>query len=500
MRRVEEDMEHDAAISRQVVTTTGYILLARIIELAVNLITVLLVTRYMGRELFGHYAFVTSYSLFIGVLATGGTYSILIREAARDKAHAGENLGYALIVQCSFTLIAVLLAFLLLPIFTSDPLVTRAAYISVFASIIQALANLFASVFNAFEDTLYLAISVFIERGVFLAGVILVILFEWGFTAIFWMQMLSFSVKLLFCVVVVSLKFARPIFRKSVERGRYFFRESLPLLVSTGFRSLDAQLGTFLLQLLQTAAELGLYGAPYRLISRTNIVPDSVMAGLMPTLSTLVENEEGRQRAFALYGKILKYFLVMTVPAAVIVSFLSTPLVVLLFGTDYREGGHVLLIMVWTLSFLFLDYVFKYFLTALGKQHYETISMSISLAVHFGIGLWLIPIMGARGAAVAMLVAHAVAFLVGYGYVSRTLGMFPLWNIVMRLLVAGLPAVGLLLLWADGPTLLRFVLATALYFGALFPMGLIKKEELAAFWDALRRPSPSDLARSAEGE
>lgn len=491
-------MADETPIGRSSVATAGYIFLSRIIGLAANVITVLLITRYLGAEGFGHYAFVMAYSLFIGTLATGGTFSILIRETARDRSRAGENLTHALTVQAVFTVLAALLSVLLLPLFTRQAVVVAAVYISVLASIIQVLANLFASVFTAFEDTKYLAISVFIERGVFLAGVILVMIMRWGFLAIFWFQVLSFTIKLLFCSIVVWQKFARPAWRMQWPRLRYFFRESLPLLFSTGFRTLDGQLDTFLLQILQTALELGLYGAPYRLISRMNIVPDSIMAGLLPALSNLTRDQEGRQRAFSLYQKIFKYFLIMTVPVAVLTSLMSEPLVVLLFGREYRGAAPALALMVWSLVFMFPNYAFKYLLTALGQQHFEAISLAISLVPHLALDIWLIPRAGATGAAVAMLVAQAVAFAVGFYYVSRGLGAYNFAGPLLRLAAGALPAGVVIVLWPAGPAVLKLLAAAVLYLAALWPLGLVESSELRQF-AALLRPRAALRPSSGAG-
>ncbi|MGQ9667537.1 MAG: flippase [Anaerolineae bacterium] len=480
-------MADETPIGRSSVTTAGYILLSRLIGLAANIITVLLITRYLGVEGFGHYAFVMAYSLFIGTLATGGTFSILIRETARARDRAGENLTHALVVQAVFTVTAALLSVILLPIFTRQPQVIAAVYISVLASIIQVLANLFASVFTAFEDTIYLAISVFIERGVFLAGVILVMIMHWGFLSIFWSQMLSFTIKLIFCSIVVWKKFARPVWRVHWERLRYFFRESFPLLFSTGFRTLDGQIDTFLLQILQTALELGLYGAPYRLISRMNIVPDSIMAGLLPALSNLTRDAEGRRRAFSLYQKIFKYFLILTVPIAVITSLMSEPIVVLLFGAEYRGAAPALTLMVWSLVFMFPNYVFKYLLTALGQQHFEALSLAISLVPHLALDIWLIPRAGATGAAVAMLTAQSVAFIAGYYYVSRGLGTYAFAGPLLRLALGALPAAATILLWKEGPAVPRLLIAGVLYLLTLWPLGLVESHELRQF-TALLRP------------
>lgn len=489
-------LQPDIGIGRRSVTTASYILMARVIGLAVNVAAVLLITRYLGKEVFGHYAFVMGYSLFIGTLATGGTFGILIRETARDLSRAGENLGLALLVQATFTLVATVIAVLILPVFTSDPILMRAVYISVLAAVIQVLANLFASVFTAFENTRYLAVSVFIERGLFLAGVLLVVLLHWSFLAIFWVQVTSFSLKWVFCVLVVRLKFTRIAWRLDWNRLRYFFRESLPLLFSSGFRTLDQQIDTFLLQLLQTAAELGLYGAPYRIFSRLNIIPDSVMAGLLPALSNLVHTPEQRGTALLLYGKMFKYFLVTSLPIAIVVTLLSEPLMMLLFGADYVEGAGTLAIMVWGVVFMFPNYLFKYVLTALGKQRYETIGLATSLAIHLGIGLWLIPRMGAAGAAWAMVAAQAVAFAIGYAYVTRSLGPYTPWGLLVKLVVGAIPAAAIIHLWPQGPIALRLLAAGGAYLLALILLRIFPRDEIDLLLRILRSSGNSVVTDS----
>lgn len=477
-------------IGRRSVTTATYIFVSRVIGLIANIAAVLLITRYLGKEAFGDYAFVMGYSLFIGTLATGGTFGIVIRETARDLSRAGENLGLALQVQLTFTAAATLIAVLLLPVFTRDLLLVQAVYISVLASVIQVLANLHATLFTAFEDTRYLAIAVFIERGVFLAGIALVVTLHWGFLAIFWVQVASFFLKWVFCALVVRLKFSRIVWRFDWERLRYFYRESLPLLFSTGFRTLDQQLDTFLLKLMQTAAELGLFGAPYRIISRLNIIPDSVMAGLLPALSNLVQSPGGQPKALQLHGKIFKYFLVISLPIAIVVTFLGRPMMSLLFGADYVEGANTLAIMVWVVVFMFPNYLFKYVLTALGKQKLETISLAISLALHLGIGLWLIPLLGAAGAAIAMLTGQMIAFAIGYAYVTRSLGAYYPWRVLLKLLAGALPAIAVILLWNQGPALLQLIAAGGLYFLALILLRVFERAEIDMLVNTVRR-SPS---------
>jgi len=471
-------------VGRRSVITATYILLSRVIVLAANIAVVLLVTRYLGREGFGNYAFVMGYSLIVGTLATGGTFTILIRETARDRARAGANLGSALQVQALFTVAATLVGLLALPLFTHDATVQTAAYISIAAADVQVLANLYMWLFTAFEDTLYMTLSVILERSIFLAGIFLAVFLRWDFLSIFWVQLTSFSFKLVFCALVVRLRFTRIVWKLDGRRFAFFLRESMPLLFSNGFRTLDAQLDTLLLQLLQTAAQLGLFAAPYRIISGVNIIPDSIMAGLLPALSNLVR--DAQDRALRLYGKIFKYFLIGSVPIAIIVSFLSRPLMQLLFGPDFAEGGDALRVMIWVVVFIFPNYLFQYVLTAVGKQKYDMVRLAVSLVAHVGVSLLLIPKMGATGAALGMLAAQAVAFAVGYVCVTRTFGRYQPWSVVLKLALGALPAMGIIQFWPGRSVIAPLLLAGAAYLLVLIVLRAFEREEVLLMLQALR--------------
>jgi O-antigen/teichoic acid export membrane protein len=479
------------SVGRRSVITTTYILVSRLIVLVANVAVVLLVTRYLGKEGFGSYAFVMAYSLIIGALATGGTYTILIRETARDRSQAGANLAAALQVQALFTVVATTVGLLVLPFFTQDANVRRAAWISIAAADIQVLANLYMWLFTAYEDTFYMALAVILERGIFLAGIVLVVLLRLDFLMIFWVQLTSFSFKLIFCALVVRLRFTRLVWKRDRRRLVFFLRESLPLLFSTGFRTLDAQLDTLLLQLLQTAAQLGLFGAPYRIISGINIIPDSIMAGLLPALSNLVH--DARDKALNLYGKVFKYFLVGSVPIAILVSALSEPLMRLLFGPDFAEGGQALRIMVWVIVFMFPNSLFQYVLTAVGKQRYETIRLALSVVAHVGVGLVFIPRLGAAGAALGMLASQACAFVVGYIYVTRVFGSYRPWQAVVKLALGAGPALAIIELWRGQSIILPLVAAAAAYLLALIALRVFEREELLLVWRALRPPAASNV-------
>ena len=471
-------------IARRSGATATFIFIGRLANLLFNVAVIILITRYLGREMFGRYAFVQSYTFVLSTLAMGGTSSILIREAAKDRDRAGHYLGTALQIQFVFALVAFLAGTLILPLFNSDELTTRAVYVASLAVIIQAFANLHACIFTAFERTRFWALTTMIEGGLYLGLVAWVIISGGAFLTIFWMRVVSFSVKLLLNVTIVRQHFTRIIWRLDVAAARHFARESFPLIFSDTFRTLDRQLDTFLLKLWSTVAQIGVFSAVYRLIDRLVILPDSIMAGFLPALSQLFASD--RERLQVLYGRVFKFFLLFALPIAAIGTLLARPLVVFFFTEEYLESVPVLRILVWIVLCMFPNYLFKYVLIAIGRQRYETVSRFISVSMHLVLGWLLIPRWGALGAAAAALAAQVVLFVVGFAYVSLSLQPYRPYRLLLKLAGLTLLVVLLLRALANASVLLLLPLAGAIYLAGYVVLRMLEPDELRAFWDILR--------------
>ncbi len=85
---------------------------ARIIGLALSLIIIGFITRYLGKDGFGYYSVILAFLFFFTVLADLGLYSICLRDISRPKADENK------IINNSFTLrfFAGLFVFSLAPI------------------------------------------------------------------------------------------------------------------------------------------------------------------------------------------------------------------------------------------------------------------------------------------------------------------------------------------------------------------------------------------------
>ena len=102
------------------------------------------------------------------------------------------------------------------------------------------------------------------------------------------------------------------------------------------------------------------------------------------------------------------------------VSLAATPLIVLLFGMAYQDAGIVLSIHIWTCPLVFIGVILqKWFLAERLLVHSFSRHL-LGAIMNFALNLWLIPLWGAAGAAVATLISYSFASFWGCFLSKRT--------------------------------------------------------------------------------
>lgn len=198
-----------------------------------------------------------------------------------------------------------------------------------------------------------------------------------------------------------------------------WLKMTLPMMFSTISRQLLTKTDVLMLAPLSTMAQVGLYGAAFRLTYLMTFPQQVLMLVLTPALAEAHVHGRPRQTIRAMRLANL-YALVTTAP--VVLVFVLAPGFVLttVFGSGFEPGATTL--MVLALSQL---------PTAFGASYSSLMLMSdlerpfalvngVSLLVNIALNLILIPPMGAEGAAWSALVTQSVR-LAGLMYYSRPL-------------------------------------------------------------------------------
>jgi O-antigen/teichoic acid export membrane protein len=181
---------------------------------------------------------------------------------------------------------------------------------------------------------------------------------------------------------------------------------------------------------------LGLFGAAYKFLEAMSPFTTNLTLPLFPVFSRFARTSP--LMLFRALDQSLKFLYVLGMPLAVLMFVLSEPLVVLFFGTAYREAAAALQLIAPGVVFIFPTSVYSYVFTALGRQRLYMGCVAVSLVVNSVLDLLLIPSYSYQGAALATMAAEAVLFGAGSLMLHRLGGALTgLW-LLWRPAIAGL--------------------------------------------------------------
>jgi stage V sporulation protein B len=110
--------------------------------------------------------------------------------------------------------------------------------------------------------------------------------------------------------------------------------------------------------------------------------------------------------------KSLRYLLILLIPSIFIISLFSKSIIQIAYGSAYLPAGEVLSIMIWGYCFIILFSILSTIFVAVNKIRvivYVTLVMVVS---EFFLNLYLVPMMGLQGGAIALTVSTFIGFLI----------------------------------------------------------------------------------------
>ena len=183
---------------------------------------------------------------------------------------------------------------------------------------------------------------------------------------------------------------------------------SWPLMLNGAATLMLIRIDQTMITLIRGEHENGIYSAAQRLSEVVFFVPVAISNAAMPALL------RAHARGPLEYSRRLcRYFSLLTwvaLAAAVPVSLLAGPIVVTLFGVAFRDTGPVLALHVWSLPGLFMGVAVTNWFIAESRVGGMMLRSVFGVALNVTLNLWLIPVYGARGAAIAAIVSHTAAF------------------------------------------------------------------------------------------
>lgn len=171
-----------------------------------------------------------------------------------------------------------------------------------------------------------------------------------------------------------------------------------------------ANLDTLILAATRSAAEAGLYSAPYRMFLVLNLTGTFSAFAILPVLSRYAA--AGEARASVLLKKALAWLAVYGFIVLAIAEVLARPGLGAVFGNNFEVAAPTLILLVASVGWYSVGFPAGYSLIALDRYRSFLLGAGVAGATNLGLNLILIPFLGMEGAGIATLVAFAAAALV----------------------------------------------------------------------------------------
>ena len=403
----------EAAGLRRVLVSTLHLLLAYLLPRVATFAAAVIAARAVGVAAFGAYGTAAALAVILSIAATLGMMQLLVRELAQEPHRAATLVGAANVAKAGSSLaMLVMLAVLAGPVLGYPADVVAAALLLGLGYAVGAYAENLGAYFQSIErmDVWMQAQAVFgIVAGS--VGIALVL----ATRSIVWFSAapLVGQIGALAWLLVRAPRPVRTAWRAPQPEVLRLLRSLMPFaaafIVLTAYYKVDI----LLLEWLRGEGQAGLYAAAYKFVDIGQALALVVATAVYPGLARRAGNPDQRGGRSPRPGgvrspdraatRVVELVLLAGVPAAAVLWLLSGPVMATLFGAGYAGATPVLSLLAPVLPLMAVNAVGLFILAAARRMAVVAGLYAAALVLNLGLNAALIPELGARGAALAML-------------------------------------------------------------------------------------------------
>ncbi len=377
-------------------------LLARAIQFGF----IVVAARRLGIDSFGVYSYAVAVGFVLAQVCDLGLQIFVTREIARDPREAGRVLGTTLIVKIILFVITSL-ALLAYVFVQSDQANAEVILVLALATMLSSFVEFFNYAFRGYQRLEFEA-GLNLAQRLFGPAVALVALWLGAsLRLVAWNLLLSNLLVISLGYYWLRKYFARLDLHFTRVWLWYLVREIAPLGLAIVFSGIYVRADVLMLQSLQSGAVVGVFNAAQRLTEPLQILPAIGLAAIFPAFAS--ERNEVLRRALG--WRTLLTLLAMGCALALVGWFGAETIVAAVYGSAYAPSAAALRWLALALVPMYLNYALTHFLIALGRQWLNALFTFTILLGNVGLNFWLIPLFGASGAALALVLSELVLFI-----------------------------------------------------------------------------------------
>ena len=403
---------------RKYFANTSWLLSERVLRMVVSLFVGIYVARYLGPERFGLLSYTLSFVWLFSSLASVGLDEILVRELVKSPEQRNNLLGtvfwlkvcgtlvmgttialvlkYTVEDQQTYWMIALIALGFLFQVTNVVDFYFQSQVQSKFAVRAQVIQLILTSLFKIYlvwnqAELIWFAFALMLDQAV--VAVLFLLVYHWK---IGWFPFFSFRWK----------------------QAKKLMRDAWPIIFAGMVVSFYMRIDQVMLKEMLDAKAVGVYAAAVKLCEAWYFLPTALIASIFPAVI------KAKIKSKTLYDKRVQNLYDLMVWSSIAVALPTTLLadwvILILYGTDFQEAADVLRIYIWAGVFVTLGIANSKWLIAENLQRYLFFRTILGALLNVGFNLWLIPIYGIKGAAIATLVAQGTVGFLSLSFFKKT--------------------------------------------------------------------------------
>lgn len=415
-------IEHRPNLSK-IIKNISWLSFEHLLRLCVGFFVGVWIVRYLGPEQFGLLNFAAAFVGLFGTFVTLGLQDIVVREIVRNPDYTNEILGTTAFLQLISGMVIYVLILVAITYIRPDDTIAR-TIVAILGSMVLLEASKVAVLW--FESQVLSKYTAWVQSGVFLVFVsikVFLILKQVSLIAFVW-TMLAEAVVVAIILLSFMSKLGPSLVKMhfNIKRAKSLIKDSWPALLSGISIMIYLKIDQIMLGEMVDDKEVGIYSAALRISEFFYFIPMVIVSSVLPAI--LEAKKRSEEQYYVRLQKLYDLLVLISVGLALPMTFLSTPIVNLLFGEAYLGSGIILAIHSWSIIFVSLGVASGKWFLAENRQVLSLQRTVIGAIINVTLNLLLIPNYGGIGAALATLISQCAAAFLFDGIQKVTRRMF----------------------------------------------------------------------------
>lgn len=400
-------------ISRNV----GWSMVSEMLGKGLLFFTSIYLARILGAGRFGIFTFAQATTQYFWLAADMGITMYGIREIARHREDRARIINSLLTLRIMSGLIVFALYSISL-IFFDMPVVNRLTYLGC-GFYLLTYATYPDWILKGLEKFKHISLGSIAASSFFLIAIFSVVkasgnpaaaAIAWSLSFLFGTASLMYVLKKLFGIS----------YRPSFDYREWIrhLRESIFFTISGGLIVTYQYFPILILKVFYTSYEVGIFSAPYKIVTGAGTFGLLVAMAYYPIFSDLFQRDKAT--FFKAHARFRNIMLVAGAAIGAVCMIYGKNIVEFVFGIQYMESVVLFKTLVWLIPLYLLRYSYGTVLMATGFQRIHNIATIGGASCMAISGLLLIPKFGAMGSAISLVVSETVfvTFLISFFYMK----------------------------------------------------------------------------------